>query len=757
MKKRLSLIFAFLFFVDVPLRTLSAAFDEQTGGARAPGMSDAYTAVADDADAIVYNPAGLIQLGEGQLSSQYGQLVRGLDDGSTLSSTYVGYAHPLARGFRSLGFAYHNFKADNLFNERTIILSYGHRLQIDPFDWGSIWSVGANVKQFHREYQPDRFTENALNDAGNGSNSSDPLFDAGYTKDAYSLDMGGLVQFGPRYQYTAGVSIINANRPDVSLAGDGDRVPYSTRAALAYRPRWGTLTVEGRRTVRLLGIADTDLFVGLERNIALANIGAFIFRGGYGSGSRGFRSMTMGLSYLFSRFRLDYAFDFPVQALAETQGSHRFGFAIKMGGASVSQLSKDYSDADLLAAFGYDSLSTHVLLTRFSIARNLAPEQKDNLMLLLMRKYPLDDPGLKDIRQDLKDLIRKAAIESMEWPKLKMALMKGVPDKDKEMTGNVIELLVKGDAKTALVRIALLPPEVQRNDRIIAIALMGIAEIAAQNYRRDDIDGAINMVRQMVEILPGDAMVERAYRELLARRTSIAEKSEPVRVSEEMPEAPRALVAPQPVGETKPAPKASEFEQTVRAFGTSLGYYLNRKASGASTEELISLLQQIKTTYGGGKLDMTLIDTELSDQMKKVAPTPEPSAEPVTVPTPEETPIPATVIQPVATPVKPAETKPSVIPPAPPVAVPVATPSATPVAKPVVKPVESHAEPLIKGVPASADWDLDRAWYYYDTVAARDISDHEKLEILQSMLRRFGERGAARINKELERIRRRLQ
>ncbi len=53
--------------------------------------------------------------------------------------------------------------------------------------------------------------------------------------------------------------------------------------------------------------------------------------------------------------------------------------------------------------------------------------------------------------------------------------------------------------------------------------------------------------------------------------------------------------------------------------------------------------------------------------------------------------------------------------------------------------------------------ELERAWRYYQDAAARDISDHEKVEILSEILKQFGEEGAARVNKELERIRRRME
>src|SRR5262245_15145100 len=103
MKKLLALFLSLLLLVQFPVSTSFASFEDTEAGARAPGMADVFTAVADDADAIAYNPAGLIQLQDGQITSQYGEVVKGLDDDSSLGTTYLGYAHPLMRGFRTLG------------------------------------------------------------------------------------------------------------------------------------------------------------------------------------------------------------------------------------------------------------------------------------------------------------------------------------------------------------------------------------------------------------------------------------------------------------------------------------------------------------------------------------------------------------------------------------------------------------------------------------------------------------------------------
>lgn len=743
-----------------------ASFESQDAGARAPGMADSFTAIADDADSIVYNPAGLVQLQEGQITSQYGQLVKGLDDGSTLGTTYLGYAHPLIAGYRTIGFGYHNFRADNLFNERTLILSYGQRVDAQFGGLRGIYSIGGNFKQLHRQYEPDRFTENALNDAGVASNQRDQLFSSGNAKDTYAVDLGGLVQFGAKYQYTAGLALINVNQPDVSLGGDGDKAPLAIKAGLAYRPRWGTLTAESRQVERLVNQRDQDLAFGVERNFPFAALGALIMRGGYASGSRGYKALTTGMSYIYSRFRLDYAFSFPVGNFADTSGSHRIGFAFKLGAGS-SQLTKDYSNSNLLSAFEFDSLTTHVLLSRLSSGRSFTPDYKDHLMLVLVRKYPLDDAGLKDVRTDLRSLMRKYSESGLDWARLKFLLLKGVPDEDKSNSLEALEALVKNQPKAALMRLAVLPIPVQKGDRISAISAMALGELAAQSYRRQELDPCIDYVRRIVEIMPSDEVVLRAYRELLARRAKISERfnkqeSETIRVEEALPEAPQDLVAPTLQQET-PAmtleqEATSKSDEMMKAFGAALGYYMVRKSAGAPVDELIALLNQMRAVYGASGIDMSIVNFELAAlrKTKPAMPKTEPAAEPAPVATPAPEPAQQPAVEtpaqpePAVTPVKPVAVK------KPAVEKPVNVMKPAPVEKPVPveKPAPATETATAAGAPANPA--LERAWTYYKDAASRDISDHEKIELLQDMLRRFGEQGAGRINKELERIRRRL-
>ena len=75
-----------------------AAYEDVGVGARVTGLGHAYTAVADDAYAVYYNPAGLGFLDRPELSTTYSRLLTGLSDGTNLQNSFLTYARPIAGG-----------------------------------------------------------------------------------------------------------------------------------------------------------------------------------------------------------------------------------------------------------------------------------------------------------------------------------------------------------------------------------------------------------------------------------------------------------------------------------------------------------------------------------------------------------------------------------------------------------------------------------------------------------------------------------
>ena len=104
-----------LFGLIVSVVPLQAAFEQIGAGARALGMGNAFSAMADDATAIHYNAAGLAQLRLGEVTAGYGKLYSGLKDDSAIGHGFVGAAQPLAKGrYGTLGAGWEQLDEDIL-------------------------------------------------------------------------------------------------------------------------------------------------------------------------------------------------------------------------------------------------------------------------------------------------------------------------------------------------------------------------------------------------------------------------------------------------------------------------------------------------------------------------------------------------------------------------------------------------------------------------------------------------------------------
>jgi hypothetical protein len=322
------ILFIAALFFSLPRGVFADALD-MGAGARASGMAEAFTAVADDASALHYNPAGLSLMRRPELTAQYGQFLNGLTDSSSVKANDVAYAHPLKAGDHgTAAVSYHNFKGADYFDDRLITLGYGRALN-------AAWSAGLALKQFHRAYQPNQYTANALDDTGMASGQADPLFAKnGMNVDSYGVDAGLLRHFGKNNAHTAGLALLNVNRMDVSLGGN-EKLPMTAALGVALRPSWGVLSADVRRVKRLSGTADMDFALGAERMMSIGNVGKMGLRGGYSQGSRDFKTLTTGVSFEISNIRLDYSFGFAMGNLEQAQGTHRAALTVRFGQAAA--------------------------------------------------------------------------------------------------------------------------------------------------------------------------------------------------------------------------------------------------------------------------------------------------------------------------------------------------------------------------------------------------------------------------------------
>ncbi|MBI4422386.1 MAG: hypothetical protein HY554_01585 [Elusimicrobia bacterium] len=309
-----------------------AAFEDLGAGARAPGMGDAFTAVADDVYAMHYNPAGLGALERPELGLTYARLYAGLADGSNLGQTSLAFAQPLNAGrWGALGAAWQELRLDAAYAERSVALSYGRAAWRSP-RWGALY-LGGQVRSLSRGFQPGPEADNAF-DHGAAVGAPDPALQGSRRRSAIAADAGLLLRAPKRY--ALGLSVSQLNEPDIGFAGP-EKLPLRARAALSYKSLWMVLAAEARHERAANGRATRQFVLAGERSFPSLDLGELGVRASIGVGEVDFREATVGLSYAINKIRADYAFLMPIAGVAGTVGVHRVGLSFLFGALSAEE------------------------------------------------------------------------------------------------------------------------------------------------------------------------------------------------------------------------------------------------------------------------------------------------------------------------------------------------------------------------------------------------------------------------------------
>ncbi len=292
------LLYYFIIFVTFS----NAEFNDLGCGARPLGMGSAFVALADDINAIYYNPAGLVRLQKNEFTSSYGRLYVGLDDESNLGWGFSGYAQPLGK-YGTIGLGYLNFALLGDYTENTFIFTYSkwisHR-----------FAMGLNLKLLKQKIFQDSYT------------SLDPVFEFG-TKDTVqglSIDAGYIYNFTEKLSF--GVSFYNINQPDMGFFKES-KLNMMKKAGISYR---------GDNIATALDFSiknnEAKVYAGGER---LFFKNSLAVRSGLGFGANEFRNFTLGLGYSFRTLQFDYAFLFPIFGINDIYGSHRVSLILRFG------------------------------------------------------------------------------------------------------------------------------------------------------------------------------------------------------------------------------------------------------------------------------------------------------------------------------------------------------------------------------------------------------------------------------------------
>jgi len=262
----------------------AAIFSDLLPGARPMGMGMAYTAVAEGADAMFYNPAGTAQGDFPVLGGSFGRSPTAV---GMLSMQSLAYARPLpVLPGATVGAGFFGVHQANSGDKNEFLLHFSHALRLPQFYLSRPLKVGGNFK-----------FEHVAKDAASGHRLT------------VGLDGGALLEVAK--DLTAGISVLDLT-PDVGVPQP------SLNLGTAYRWHRRFLFSGDLRVRRNL----TQFFPGVEAGF-FQNL--LKVRLGKGMPVDGAGLLALGAGVNFSPVILDFAMTMPFQ------GIHR-----QAGGAQVS-------------------------------------------------------------------------------------------------------------------------------------------------------------------------------------------------------------------------------------------------------------------------------------------------------------------------------------------------------------------------------------------------------------------------------------
>jgi outer membrane protein OmpA-like peptidoglycan-associated protein len=286
-----------------------AGFQNAAAGVRPAGMGEAFTAVADDANAVLYNPAGLARVSGFELTGMYADLYSQLN-----AKIYTGQADKLGYGFiavvlpplgtiGNLGFGWNQFYSA-LYSENTYTVSFAKMLLPDHR-----FTVGISGKILEWHVAENEF-------------SMDTAMFPARQKSGFTADLGFISMLSP--DLTLGAAVENIMPVDLSLDST-EQVPLFYHLGIAYA------------VSEVLGFSDRLLIsadVTARSGVLNSDFGAeawflnqvLALRAG---GNLDGLSAGLSLRYATGQqiWQLDYAFVYPFQ-IVSSLGSHRVGITV---------------------------------------------------------------------------------------------------------------------------------------------------------------------------------------------------------------------------------------------------------------------------------------------------------------------------------------------------------------------------------------------------------------------------------------------
>ncbi|MBR3628529.1 MAG: hypothetical protein IKN42_06775 [Elusimicrobia bacterium] len=150
------LVFLLLIIMVAINQQVQAAFVDTYWGVRALGMGGAYTAVANDSNAPLYNIAGISFAAQKEVTLMGSRLFAGVE-GVEIGANYLGYVHPISLEYGAVSFAWSSTSTPGLRREDTFNIGYARELNdIVNLDKEIVEiSAGLNLKYLMQEVKFD--------------------------------------------------------------------------------------------------------------------------------------------------------------------------------------------------------------------------------------------------------------------------------------------------------------------------------------------------------------------------------------------------------------------------------------------------------------------------------------------------------------------------------------------------------------------------------------------------------------------------
>ncbi len=314
-----------------------AYFLDTASGVRSAGMGEAFVGVADDASAVLCNPAGLAMVEEVQLTSLYSDFYSQLepvsDNGQagSIGDMYVGAALPLGDHPGTVGVSWLRFFS-HPYQENTFYLSYGHPFQLpELFGKKSILNAGTNLKYLF--WAVDR----------NESVASSPELYPNLSKGGITADVGLMTVIEDVLR--VGMDVENLAPVDLGVT-DTDPLKQVYRAGVSYL--W-------KPDSNYVNVVQPTLEVSLRGPVYTTKLGVEVWGMDRSAAVRlgvNNDAVTGGLSYRSElknaplEVRLDYALAYPFYVTG-SWGTHRLGVTLSLDKQTFAGTALSHKNVDV--------------------------------------------------------------------------------------------------------------------------------------------------------------------------------------------------------------------------------------------------------------------------------------------------------------------------------------------------------------------------------------------------------------------------